>query len=162
MINTYLIQLYQPLNLLGTVYREIRQALIDMETMFDLLQVPAEIKDKPGAPALEVSGGEIVFDDVKFYYDSDRRILDGVSFHVPAGGTLAIVGPSGAGKSTIGRILFRFYDISEGAVRIDGQDIRDVRQDSLRAVIGMVPQDTVLFNDTIRYNIRTFRRRFLF
>lgn len=154
MINTYLIQLYQPLNLLGTVYREIRQALIDMETMFDLLQVPAEIKDKPGAPALEVSGGEIVFDDVKFYYDSDRRILDGVSFHVPAGGTLAIVGPSGAGKSTIGRILFRFYDISEGAVRIDGQDIRDVRQDSLRAVIGMVPQDTVLFNDTIRYNIR--------
>lgn len=154
MINTYLIQLYQPLNLLGTVYREIRQALIDMETMFDLLQVPAEIKDKPGAPALEVSGGEIVFDDVKFYYDSDRRILDGVSFRVPAGGTLAIVGPSGAGKSTIGRILFRFYDISEGAVRIDGQDIRDVRQDSLRAVIGMVPQDTVLFNDTIRYNIR--------
>lgn len=154
MINTYLIQLYQPLNLLGTVYREIRQALIDMETMFDLLQVPAEIKDKPGAPALDVSGGEIVFDDVKFYYDSDRRILDGVSFRVPAGGTLAIVGPSGAGKSTIGRILFRFYDISEGAVRIDGQDIRDVRQDSLRSVIGMVPQDTVLFNDTIRYNIR--------
>ncbi|MEP2829410.1 ABC transporter ATP-binding protein/permease [Parvibaculum sp.] len=154
MINTYLIQLYQPLNLLGTVYREIRQALIDMETMFDLLQVPAEIKDKPGAPALDVSGGEVVFDDVSFYYDSDRRILDGVSFRVPPGDTLAIVGPSGAGKSTIARILFRFYDISEGAVRIDGQDIRDVQQDSLRAAIGMVPQDTVLFNDTIRYNIR--------
>ncbi|MAM94626.1 ABC transporter ATP-binding protein/permease [Parvibaculum sp.] len=154
MINTYLIQLYQPLNLLGTVYREIRQALIDMETMFDLLQVPAEIKDKPGAPALDVSGGEVVFDDVSFHYDSDRGILDGVSFRVPPGGTLAIVGPSGAGKSTIARILFRFYDISGGAVRIDGQDIRDVRQDSLRAAIGMVPQDTVLFNDTIRYNIR--------
>jgi ATP-binding cassette subfamily B protein len=154
MINTYLIQLYQPLNLLGTVYREIRQALIDMETMFDLLQVPAEIRDKPGARALDVAGGEVVFDDVSFYYDSDRRILDGVSFRVPPGGTLAIVGPSGAGKSTIARILFRFYDISGGAVRIDGQDIRDVRQDSLRAAIGMVPQDTVLFNDTIRYNIR--------
>lgn len=154
MINAYLIQLYQPLNLLGTVYREIRQALIDMETMFDLLQVPAEIKDKPGAGALEVSGGEIVFDNVSFYYDRDRRILDGVSFRVPAGATLAIVGPSGAGKSTIARILFRFYDLSKGAVRIDGQDIRDVRQDSLRAAIGMVPQDTVLFNDTIRYNIR--------
>lgn len=154
MINTYLIQLYQPLNLLGTVYREIRQALIDMETMFELMQVPAEIEDKPGAPALRVDGGEIEFDDVSFYYDPDRRILDGVSFRVPSGRTLAIVGPSGAGKSTIARILFRFYDISEGAVRIDGQDIRDVKQDTLRAAIGMVPQDTVLFNDTIRYNIR--------
>lgn len=154
MINAYLIQLYQPLNMLGTVYREIRQALIDMETMFALLQVPAEIKDKPNAPDLKVAGGELVFDGVSFHYDPGRPILDRISFRVPAGRTLAIVGPSGAGKSTVARILFRFYDISGGAVRIDGQDIRDVRQSSLRAAIGMVPQDTVLFNDTIRYNIR--------
>lgn len=154
MVNAYLIQLYQPLNLLGTVYREIRQALIDMETMFDLLQVPPEIRDAADARPLDVRGGELVFENVGFFYDPDRRILDDVSFRVPAGRTLAVVGPSGAGKSTISRILYRFYDIAEGSVRIDGQDIRGVTQASLRAAIGMVPQDTVLFNDTIRYNIR--------
>lgn len=154
MVNAYLIQLYQPLNLLGTVYREIRQALIDMETMFDLLKVPTEVEDRPDARPLAVRGGEIVFENVSFAYDKDRGILDNVSFRVPAGRTLAIVGPSGAGKSTISRILFRFYDIAKGRVLIDGQDIRDVTQTSLRAAVGMVPQDTVLFNDTIRYNIR--------
>ncbi|MEQ8283440.1 MAG: ABC transporter ATP-binding protein/permease [Parvibaculum sp.] len=154
MVNAYLIQLYQPLNLLGTVYREIRQALIDMETMFDLLQVPPEIRDAPNAHPLDVKGGELVFENVGFFYDPDRHILDDVSFRVPAGRTLAIVGPSGAGKSTISRILYRFYDIAEGSVRIDGQDIRSVTQTTLRAAIGMVPQDTVLFNDTILYNIR--------
>jgi ATP-binding cassette subfamily B protein len=153
MANAILMQLYQPLNFLGTVYREITQALVDMDAMFRLLHRPQEIKDKPGAKPLVVSGGEIVFDDVMFCYDPDRVVLKGVSFHVPAGKTVAVVGPSGAGKSTISRILYRFYDIAGGAVTIDGQDIRDVTQASLREKIGIVPQDTVLFNDTIRYNI---------
>ncbi|MBV9990771.1 MAG: ABC transporter ATP-binding protein/permease [Alphaproteobacteria bacterium] len=151
--NAILIQLYIPLNLLGTVYREITQALVDMESMFRLLNQPEEVKDKPGAPPLNVTAGEIRFDDVVFCYDPERTVLKGISFRVPAGGTVAIVGPSGAGKSTISRILYRFYDIKSGAVTIDGQDIRDVSQASLRAAIGIVPQDTVLFNDTVRYNI---------
>jgi ATP-binding cassette, subfamily B, heavy metal transporter len=153
MANAILMQLYQPLNFLGTVYREITQALVDMDAMFRLLHRPQEIKDKPGAKPLVVSGGEIVFDNVVFCYDPDRVVLKGVSFHVPAGKTVAVVGPSGAGKSTISRILYRFYDIASGAVKIDGQDIRDITQASLRERIGIVPQDTVLFNDTIRYNI---------
>ncbi|HEY0282677.1 MAG TPA: ABC transporter ATP-binding protein/permease, partial [Rhizomicrobium sp.] len=153
MANSYLIQLYVPLNLLGTVYREITQALVDMDAMFHLLHQPQEVKDKPDAKPLAISGGEIRFDNVVFAYDPDRTVLKGVSFTVPAGKTIAVVGPSGAGKSTISRILFRFYDIKGGSVTIDGQDIRDVTQASLRAAIGIVPQDTVLFNDTVRYNI---------
>jgi len=152
-VNAYLIQLYQPLNMLGFAYREIRNALVNMEQMFGLLEVPAEIADKPGAPALAVSGGEIVFDHVDFHYEKARPILHDVSFRVAPGDTVAIVGSSGAGKSTISRILFRFYDVASGSVGIDGQDIRDVSQASLRAAIGVVPQDTVLFNDTIYYNI---------
>ncbi|MGH6870170.1 MAG: ATP-binding cassette domain-containing protein, partial [Rhizomicrobium sp.] len=140
-------------NLLGTVYREIVQALVDMDQMFRLLNQPQEVKDKPGAPDLVVSGGTIRFDDVVFSYEPARVVLKGVSFTVPAGKTTAVVGPSGAGKSTISRILYRFYDIASGSVTIDGQDIRDVTQASLRAKIGIVPQDTVLFNDTVRYNI---------
>jgi ABC-type transport system involved in Fe-S cluster assembly fused permease/ATPase subunit len=153
-VNGFLTQLYVPLNLLGTVYREINQALIDMEKMFDVLNVAPEVKDKPDAPDLSVRGGEVRFENVVFSYDPERTILRGISFTVPAGKTVAIVGPSGAGKSTISRILYRFYEIQSGRVTIDGQDIRDVRQDSVRSVIGIVPQDTVLFNDTIRYNIK--------
>ena len=154
LVNTFLIQLYIPLNMLGFVYREIKQGIIDMEAMFTVLDVPEEVQDKPGAVALQVTGGEVRFEDVTFQYDARRGILKDVSFRVAPGSTVAIVGPSGAGKSTISRILFRFYDIQHGKVSIDGQDLRDVTQESLRKVIGIVPQDTVLFNDTIRYNIR--------
>jgi ATP-binding cassette, subfamily B, heavy metal transporter len=154
MINSILMQLYVPLNFMGMVYREIKQGLIDIETMFALLHEPAEIVDQPGAKPLRVKKGEIKFENVSFAYDPERHILKNVSFEVPAGKMVAIVGPSGAGKSTISRILFRFYDISRGKVLIDGQNIKDVTQASLRAAIGMVPQDTVLFNDTVEYNIR--------
>lgn len=153
LVNTYMIQLFQPLNILGFAYREIKQGLTDMEAMFRLMREEREVADKPGAPALAVTQGEIRFEDVRFGYRPDRTILKGVSFTVPPGRTLAIVGPTGAGKSTISRLLFRFYDTSGGRVMIDGQDVRDVTQDSVRAAIGVVPQDTVLFNDTIRYNI---------
>jgi ATP-binding cassette, subfamily B, heavy metal transporter len=154
MVNAMMIQLYQPLNFMGMVYREIKQAVIDIEKMFGVLSRTQEVKDIPGAKPLVVTSGHVRFDDVRFSYDPERPILKGLSFEVPAGKTVAIVGPSGAGKSTISRLLFRLYDVSGGKITIDGQDIRNVTQDSLRASIGMVPQDTVLFNDTIRYNIR--------
>jgi ATP-binding cassette subfamily B protein len=153
-VNALLMQLSVPLNFIGFVYREIRQGLTDIEQMFDLLEVQAEVVDKPDAQALAIDKGAIVFKDVHFHYDPDRPILKGVSFEVPAGKTVAVVGPSGAGKSTISRLLYRFYDVQQGSITIDGQDVRDVTQKSLRAAIGMVPQDTVLFNDTIAYNIR--------
>jgi ATP-binding cassette subfamily B protein len=153
-INAILMQLSIPLNFIGFIYREIRQSLTDIEQMFDLLDENPEVKDRPGAKPLVISEASIRFDDVRFSYDPARPILKGISFDVPAGKTVAIVGPSGAGKSTLSRLLFRFYDIQHGAITIDDQDIREVTQQSLRAAIGMVPQDTVLFNDTIAYNIR--------
>ena len=154
LLNTFMMQIYRPLNFIGVVYREIRQGLADIESMFDLLDKPPEIADRPGARPLQVEGGTIRFENVSFAYDPDRPILKQVSFEVPAGRTVAVVGPSGAGKSTLSRLIYRFYDVTAGRITIDGQDVRDVTQESLRAAIGMVPQDTVLFNDTIGYNIR--------
>lgn len=153
LVNTLLAQLFRPLDMLGMVYRTVKQGLIDMEAMFGLIDTPAEITDKAGASSLTVTGGGVAFEDVCFSYERDRPILNGVSFAIAPGKTLAVVGPSGAGKSTLARLLFRFYDVTGGRILIDGQDIRDVTQASLRAAIGIVPQDTVLFNDTIGYNI---------
>ncbi len=152
-VNTYLMQLFRPLDLLGWVYRTIRQGLVDMAEMFRLIDTSVEVEDKPGAPALVVGKPSIVFDNVTFGYEDDRTILNGLSFEVPAGSTCAVVGPSGAGKSTIARLLFRFYDPKGGRILIDGQDIAECQQDSVRAAIGIVPQDSVLFNDTLAYNI---------
>ena len=153
MVNAFLLQMFQPLSFLGVMYREIKQSLTDVERMFTLLNRPREVEDAPGARALEVPAGEVKFEQVNFAYNADRPILHEVSFTIPAGKTVAAVGASGAGKSTLARLLFRFYDVGAGSIRIDGQDIRQVTQDSLRAAIGVVPQDTVLFNDSIEYNI---------
>ena len=153
MVNTYLMQLYQPLNFFGFVYREIKQGLIDIEKMFELLRVEAGVGDVPDAPPLRLQGGEIRFEDVSFGYDGRRPIFERLNFVIPAGTTVALVGASGAGKSTLGRLLYRFYDVEEGAILIDDQNLRSVSQASLRAAIGVVPQDTVLFNDSIYYNI---------
>ena len=153
LVNAYMIQITMPLSFLGTVYREIRQALVDMRQMFDLLDDPSEVKDRPDAPALKIASGHVCFEMVSFSYDAERQILREINVDIPAGKTVAIVGPSGSGKSTMGRLLFRFYDVIDGAVRIDGQDVRDITQDSLHQAIGVVPQDTVLFNDSIYYNI---------
>ncbi|MED5395862.1 MAG: ABC transporter ATP-binding protein/permease [Pseudomonadota bacterium] len=153
LVNSFLLQVFQPLTFLGFVYREIKRSLTDMETMFELLGEQAEVEDKPGAPSLKVNGGRVVFDDISFCYDERRPVLDQVSFTIEQGKTVALVGPSGAGKSTVARLLFRFYDATGGRITIDGQNIREVSQASLRSAIGMVPQDTVLFNDTIYYNI---------
>jgi ATP-binding cassette subfamily B protein len=154
LVNAMLLQLYQPLNFMGMVYREIKQAIIDIDQMFDVLDQEPEIADLPGAKPLHITQGEVTFENVQFSYTPQRKILDGISFTVPAGKTLAIVGASGGGKSTLSRLLFRFYEPQSGRILIDGQNISEVKQTSLRAAIGMVPQDTVLFNDTILYNIR--------
>ncbi len=153
LVNAFMIQLYIPLNFLGVIYREIKQALADMERLFGLIDEHREVQDAPGAPPLAIAGGEVRFEGVDFGYEPDRQILHGVSFVIPAGGSVAVVGPSGSGKSTLARLLYRFYDVTGGRIAIDGQDLRDVTQQSLRAAIGIVPQDTVLFNDTIEYNI---------
>jgi ATP-binding cassette subfamily B protein len=154
MVNLLMLQLFMPLNFMGMVYREIKQGLTDIERMMEVLDQNPEVADRPGAKPLAVDGGTIRFDHVGFSYDPGRQILKDVSFDVPAGKMVAIVGPSGAGKSTVSRLILRFYDVTSGKVTIDGQDIRDVTQASLRAAIGVVPQDTVLFNDTIFYNIK--------
>ncbi len=153
LVNTFMMQIYRPLNFIGSVYREIRQGLADIEEMFLLLEQEPEVQDKPNAKDIEITGPVLRFENVSFSYDEDRKILKNVSFEVPAGKTIAVVGPSGAGKSTLSRLIYRFYDVAQGCICIDGQDVRDIKQKSLRDVVGMVPQDTVLFNDTIGYNI---------